>query len=393
MGSRSVERQIAPDQDFEGTLKYRVLVVDDEPAVGRLLRRILEDQGYGCELAREAEEALQRAGTGEFSVIMTDVRMPGRDGLELLEDLRRGDPEAVVIMITGRAEIDSAIHALRLGAYDYITKPFRREQILASVGRGVERRRFLEERRTYQERLEREVRQRTEDLRQALKELTRTYRMTLEALAAALDLRDVETMAHSRRVADLALAIAREIGRPREELVELERGALLHDIGKIGIPDAILRKPGPLTEEEWTEIKNHCHLGYEMVKPIPFLSRAAEIILAHQERYDGTGYPRGLTGEEIPLGARIFAVADAFDVITSNRPYRRARSLWEAREEIQRHSGTQFDPNVVEAFLRIPERRLREILQCGWGPYEGLPQARAEHPKQREANGDGRGAE
>jgi putative nucleotidyltransferase with HDIG domain len=184
--------------------------------------------------------------------------------------------------------------------------------------------------------------------------LKETYEATLEALAAALDARDSETGGHSSRVTVYTMAMARELGVLEEgdDWLDIERAALLHDVGKIGVSDAILNKPGPLTSEEWQQMRKHPAIGYEMLKDVKFLSRAAEIVYAHHERYDGRGYPTGLKGEDVPLGARIFAVADAFDAMTSNRPYRRALSADKAREEIVTNSGTQFDPDVVEAFLR-----------------------------------------
>jgi HD-GYP domain-containing protein (c-di-GMP phosphodiesterase class II) len=184
--------------------------------------------------------------------------------------------------------------------------------------------------------------------------LRETYDATLEALAAALDARDSETGGHSSRVTVYTMDMAKDLGvtENSDNWLDIERASLLHDVGKIGVSDAILNKPGPLTAEEWQQMRKHPAIGYEMLKDVKFLSTAAEIVYAHHERYDGKGYPAGLKGEDVPLGARIFAVADAFDAMTSNRPYRRALSVDKAREEITNNSGTQFDPNVVEAFLR-----------------------------------------
>jgi len=198
-----------------------------------------------------------------------------------------------------------------------------------------------------------ELRQLSERLGQSLQELEETYLGTLEALSAALDARDQETEGHSRRVTDLTLAVAKAMGLSGKKLVDIERGALLHDVGKIGLSDAILRKPGPLTSEEWVEMRKHPELGYKVLQGIGFLHDALPIVLYHHERYDGSGYPHGLRNGSIPLEARIFAVADAYDAITSDRPYRPPRSHEEALQEIKRHAGTQFDPQVVEVFLRI----------------------------------------
>jgi len=191
--------------------------------------------------------------------------------------------------------------------------------------------------------------------------LEKSYDITLEALGDALDLKDAETEGHSRRVTAFTIAIAKAMGLLKEEIPVIARGAFLHDIGKMAIPDAILRKPGALSPDEVTIMREHCYHGYKMLKRIPFLQEASEIVYSHQERFDGTGYPRGLKNEEIPLGARIFAVADTLDAITSDRPYRPAQSLTAAREEIKRWSGRQFDPEVVTTFLTIPDSIWEEL--------------------------------
>jgi response regulator RpfG family c-di-GMP phosphodiesterase len=196
-------------------------------------------------------------------------------------------------------------------------------------------------------------------------QLTETYDGTLEALVLALDARDRETKGHSFRVASYVVAIAREMGvlEGTPALIDMQRGALLHDVGKIGVPDFILHKPGPLTPEEWDDMKRHPHIGFDMLKDIGFLTGAAAIVRTHHERFDGKGYPRGLRGEEIPLGSRIFSIADAFDAMTSDRPYRKALPPEMARAEVLRHSGTQFDPKVVQAFLLVYERLEKEALE------------------------------
>jgi putative nucleotidyltransferase with HDIG domain len=223
------------------------------------------------------------------------------------------------------------------------------------VRRALENRRLKLENRAYQTKLETLVEQRTAQLRNAFGELERSYDITLQALGGALDLKDNETQWHTERVTAYTIAIARAMGLPKDKINVIARGAFLHDIGKMAIPDAILRKPGALTPEEIEIMREHCYHGYQIVKKIPFLTEAAEIVYAHQERFDGTGYPRGLKGEEIPLGARIFSVADTLDAITSDRPYRAKQSVAAAREEIQRWSGRQFDPQVVQVFLKMPE--------------------------------------
>jgi putative nucleotidyltransferase with HDIG domain len=257
------------------------------------------------------------------------------------------------VMVTAVHDISVALAAIRNGAYDYLLKPFEREQLLATVRRALENRRLKQENRAYQTSLESLVAARTEQLKKALVDLERSYDITLEALGDALDKKDAETEGHSKRVTAFTIAIARAMGLSKEQIAVIARGAFLHDIGKMAVPDAILRKPGKLTPDEILIMQEHCYHGYEILKKIPFLHEAAEIVYAHQEKYDGTGYPRGLKGEEIPLGARMFSVADTLDAITSDRPYRPAQSLTAARDEIKLWSGRQFDPEVVKVFLEM----------------------------------------
>ena len=253
-------------------------------------------------------------------------------------------------------DISVALAAIRNGAYDYLLKPFEREQLLNTVSRALENRRLKVENRTYQTNLESLVAARTDQLQAAMASLERSYDITLEALGDALDLKDRETEGHSKRVTAFTIAIARAMGLPREQINTIARGAFLHDIGKMAIPDKILNKPGKLEPEEFTIMREHAYHGYQIVRKIPFLAEASEIVYSHQERFDGTGYPRGLKGEEIPLGARIFSVADTFDAITSDRPYREKQSLQAARAEITKWSGRQFDPEVVRVFLEMPDK-------------------------------------
>jgi putative nucleotidyltransferase with HDIG domain len=287
--------------------------------------------------------------------MLSDLMMAEMDGIALLERSKEKFPDMPVIMVTAVHDISVALAALRNGAYDYLLKPFEREQLLAMVRRALEHRRLKLENRAYQSNLESLVGARTEQLRQAMTDLERSYDITLEALGDALDLKDAETEGHSKRVTAFTIAIARAMGLSGEKIRVIARGAFLHDIGKMAIPDAILLKPGALTPEETEIMREHCFRGYQMLKKIPFLAEAAEIVYAHQERFDGTGYPRGLSGNDIPLGARIFSVADTLDAITSDRPYRTARPITVAREEIERFCGRQFDPEVVRVFLEMPE--------------------------------------
>jgi putative nucleotidyltransferase with HDIG domain len=260
-----------------------------------------------------------------------------------------------VVMVTAVHDISVALSAIRNGAYDYLLKPFEREQLLATVRRALENRRLKLENRAYQTNLESLVAARTDQLRKAMGNLERSYDITLEALGNALDLKDAETEGHSKRVTAFTIAIARAMGLSADQIRVIARGAFLHDIGKMAIPDAILRKPGALTPDEMATMREHAYRGYQMLRIIPFLGEAAEIVYSHQEKFDGSGYPRGLKGEEIPLGARIFSVADTLDAITSDRPYRPAQTLSAARIEIEKWSGRQFDPDVVKIFLAMKE--------------------------------------
>ena len=340
----------------------RILVVDDDEAIRNIVCAMLQNASYQCIQARSASEALEILDNGDnFHLVLSDLIMPEMDGVALLEQVKRRRQELPMVLVTAVHDISVALAAIRNGAYDYLLKPFEREQLLAVVRRALETYRLRMENRIYQANLEIKVRERTEELSKrteelsnALNELERSYDSILEALGDALDLKDAETVGHSKRVTAFTIEIARAMGLSPEVIRTLARGAFLHDIGKMAIPDAILRKPGRLGEEEVKCMREHSYLGYRMLKKIPFLSDVAEIVYAHQEHWDGSGYPRGLKGEEIPLGARIFAVADTLDAITSDRPYRPARDVEAARDEIRKWSGRQFDPEVVRVFLEIP---------------------------------------
>ncbi len=341
--------------------RTRILIVDDEPNVRSVLMRHLADDSTDCFTSNSAFDALNKIKTHQFALVISDVLMPGMSGVELLRLVRKQDNETAVIMITGLMDINTAVDTLRMGASDFITKPFDLPTIKRAVDRALERRRLLVENRYYQEELERKVQERTLELNGALQEVEESYRMTLEALVTTLDAREHETQAHSLRVREDTLRLARQLGLDQEELTQVGRGALLHDVGKIRISDSVLLKPGSLSPAEWIEIKRHPRLGYEILEGIAFLSEAAEIVLCHHERWDGEGYPNGLGGEDIPLGARIFAVADTLDAMTSDRPYRRALSYEAALSEIRRCAGSQFDPRVVDAFLSVPLETWRNI--------------------------------
>ncbi|HXZ79303.1 MAG TPA: HD domain-containing phosphohydrolase [Terriglobales bacterium] len=334
----------------------RILVVDDEEAIREIVASMLTMAGYQTRQAGSGMEALAILDSGEqFELILSDLMMAELDGIGLLERTKEKYPDMPVVMVTAVHDISVALAAIRNGAYDYLLKPFEREQLLATVRRAMENRRLKLENRAYQTNLESLVAARTDQLRQAMTDLERSYDITLEALGDALDLKDAETEGHSKRVTAFTIAVARAMGLSAEKIRVIARGAFLHDIGKMAIPDAILRKPGALTPEEIEIMREHCWHGFQILRKIPFLAEAADIVYAHQERYDGSGYPRKLKGDEIPLGARIFALADTMDAIMSDRPYRPAQPFSAARDEIVRWSGRQFDPQIVKVFLQMPE--------------------------------------
>ncbi len=330
-----------------------ILIVDDEPHIREILAHNLSGKYGKCVISHSAFDALNKVKHNLFSLVITDIMMPGMSGMELLRFVKKHSPDTAVIMITGVMDISAAVDSLRSGACDFITKPFDLLSLRRAVDGALERRQLQLENRHYQEELERKVEERSIELKAALHDVEESYRMTLEALVSALDAREHETQAHSQRVRAYTLALAQRIGFPPDELVNIGRGALLHDVGKMGVPDSILLKPGRLTAEEWCEMRRHPSIGYDILRNISFLAPAAEIVLCHQERWDGTGYPGQLGEADIPLGARIFAVADTLDAMTSHRPYRKAMSFQTAAEEVRRCAGTQFDPYVVEAFLSV----------------------------------------
>jgi len=342
----------------------RVLVVDDDEEMRGLLERAFAQEPFQCVFSQSAQHAQELIPGDRFSVVISDIRMPGMSGVDLLRFVRQWDPDISVIMMTGLSDMGTALETLRIGACDYITKPFDLCQIRRAVTQGLERSQLLTDNRRYRDRLERRVQERTDELNSALCEVNDGYRITLEALVTALDAREHETQAHSQRVREYAETLARQTGVPDQHMLVLGRGALLHDVGKIAVPDSILLKPGKLTPAEWLIMKKHPGIGHDILKGISFLSAEAEIVLAHQERWDGKGYPNGLAGKDIPLGARIFAVVDTVDAMTSDRPYRKALPMQAAVDEIIRCSGTQFDPTVVDAFLSIEQESWTAIREA-----------------------------
>jgi response regulator RpfG family c-di-GMP phosphodiesterase len=345
-----------------------ILIVDDDNQVREVLHQIFLSAGYTCRLAANGAEGVEAFREKRVPLTVTDLKMPVMDGVGLLQNVRKIDGDAAVIVLTGAPDIKTAIDSLKLGAYDFIMKPVNVDELLIAAERALERRDLLIERKQYQALLERRVAEATRDLASAYTQLQDTYRATLEALGSALDSRDVGTEAHSRRVHGYAVATAREHGIAAKDLPDLEHGVLLHDIGKIGIPDAILLKPGKLTDEEWQTMRTHPEIGKRLIENVPFLRGAIPVVYCHHEKFDGSGYPRGLAGEDIPIAARIFCVVDAFDAMTFDRPYSKAISFEAAKAEIKRCTGSHFDPAVVESFFRVPEDLLSEIRRKSTEP-------------------------
>ncbi len=335
-------------EDMGSAHREKILIVDDEEAIRSLFVEALEELGYKCEVAKNGLECLEKFYRDkDYDVVLLDVQMPELNGIETLKRLKSYNPDLSIIIVSASREIENVRVALKEGAYDYIFKPFNITDVDAVIKRAVERARLINSNKDYQRNLEKKVVDQTQ-------ELVKLYSGTLEAMILALDLREHETGYHSYRVTEFALNLGRRMGLGDEELSVIAKGALLHDIGKIGVPDDILLKPEELDEQEWILMKRHPELGYRMLEKIDFLEESAKLVHTHHERYDGKGYPNGLSGDEIPLGARIFSVVDALDAMTHDRIYREALSFDEAIEGIKEASGTQFDPQVVDVFLQIP---------------------------------------
>jgi cyclic di-GMP phosphodiesterase len=341
-------------------VRPRILIVDDEAEITAILTDLFAGT-HDCTTAGSAEEALERLKNNDFELVVSDITMPGMSGLDMIPHVKSMSPNTVVVMISGMQTVESAIGALRLGAFDYVMKPFDLRQVEAVVKRALEHQDLIVAKQRYEDHLEELVEQRTAELDNALNSLEDAYRSTLKALTAALETRDLETHGHSERVVTYSLRLGREYGLDKRRMKALEFGSLLHDIGKIGVPDLILRKPAKLTEEEWVLMKEHPLHGQQILRGIEFLEGAARVVAQHHEKWNGSGYPLGLCGEEIDLCARIFSVADAFDAMTSDRVYRKGKSYEAAATELDEWAGRQFDPLVVEAFHRVPKSDWDEL--------------------------------
>ena len=352
----------------------RVLVVDDDELVLRAFEREFRPLHLQVETASSAKEALARLEENDgYAVVISDLRMPGMDGINLLDRIRGKYPDIQRILISGQAEFEDAVRVInRVGLFSFFAKPWEPGEVRETVLKAAHQYAILQENRRLNEQIVVKNSQ-LEELNRGLelKVQERTTSMLL-GMVNALDLRDTETSWHSRRVALFAHRLAEELGIRGDDLLQIERGALLHDIGKIGVSDTILLKPGKLTDEEWEEMRKHSEYGYQIIENIEFLGDARLLVWQHHERWDGRGYPNELEGIDICIGARIFSIIDTYDAMTSDRPYRKALPHEVAIEEIQKNAGSQFDPDVVAAFLRIPRRELDEIRERAFEETAGL---------------------
>jgi len=333
-------------------MEDRILIVDDEEIICNILARRLTREGYSCTTAHNGREGLNHFYKDTFSLIISDIKMPEMDGVELLKKVKAVNPNMMVIMVTAYPEIDMAVEAMRLGAYDFLIKPADLDFVVLSVKKALEKKRLEEEVDTYHKNLEKLVEERTAKLQQAYRTLKKAHLDSVKVLAEAIDAKDPYTRGHSDRVRRMSLNIAQQMSFTEERLEILEYGALLHDIGKIGIKDEVLQKPGSLSPEEYRYIQEHPLIGVKIVEGIEFFKNKVPMIRHHHEYFDGNGYPDGLAGEAIPLEARIITVPDAFDAMTSVRPHRRAMPLQDVLMELETGKGKQFDPKVLEIFLQ-----------------------------------------
>ena len=361
-----------------------IMVIDDQPADLKLLEDMLKVSGYNIRSFPRGRLALAAAAQAPPDLVLLEINMPEMNGYEVCQHMK-ANPDlsaAPIIFLSPLNATEEKARGFQTGGADYISKPFQREEVQARVKTHLQLYELQQAQRQKNDRLEDIIQQRTMQLRVAVERIKTSYDQTLQALGTALDLRDNETAGHSQRVTRYSLELGHAMGCTEDELGELAIGASLHDIGKIGIPDAILLKPDKLSAEEMAIMRRHVNISYDLVSQHFFLARAAQMVLTHHEFYDGHGYPQGLSGKQIPLGSRIFAVADSFDAMTSDRPYRAALPYQTAREEILRCAGSQFDPDVVEAFLAIPEEVWSKIriesdlattahrIHSGFGPLD-----------------------
>ena len=323
----------------------KILIVDDEAPIRKLLHSKLSSEGYQCWEAGSAEQALAKLRNNAVRLVILDIKMPGKSGIEFLPEIKASHPDTAVVMATAISDINIAIECMKQGAYDYVTKPFELDDVTISVDRALEKRRLELENKEYRRHLEVKVAEQAKKIRAS-------FLSAITSLAYALEAKDKYTNGHSQRVADISVAIAKELDLPQESIERIRLAGLVHDIGKIGVRETVLNKPGRLTDEEFRHVQYHPEIGEHILAPIADDEEILKLVRHHHERYDGTGYPDQLKGDQIPLCSRILAVSDAYEAMTSERPYRSKMSDEEAYEEIKRNRGIQFDPEVADAFLK-----------------------------------------
>ncbi len=349
------------------TKQERILIVEDEQGIRQLLQQKLSDEGYRCQEASSADQALDKLRSNPAELVILDIKMLGKSGAELLPEIKASYSDTAVIMATAVTDTHIAVQCMKQGAYDYLTKPFNLDEVVLSIDRALEKRRLELENKDYHLYLEQKVKAQAGKIRTS-------FLNTIAALALALEAKDKYTSGHSQRVAEISVSIAKELDMPRDIIERIRLAGIIHDIGKIGVRESILNKSARLTDEEFHQIQNHCENGEHILAPIVD-KQILKVVRHHHERYDGTGYPDGLCGGQIPLGAKILAVADAYDAMTSERPYRKALSVESACAEVERGKSIQFDPGTAAAFLRTKIfakssgnlERLRNSLQFEHG--------------------------
>ena len=333
--------------------RHRVLIVDDEESIRTLIEQIISREGYVCVTAAGVDEALEALATGRFSLLISDINMPGKSGLDLLLAAVGIDEDMAIIMATAVDDRHVAVHTLEMGAYGYIVKPFGRNELLISAANAIRRRELEINNRKYSQQLENMVEERTKKVMAAEQEVRDSREETIFRLAKAAEFRDNETAQHTMRIGLYCHILAKQIGGSPDFCEQMRVASLLHDVGKIGIPDAILLKPGALSREEFEIIKTHADIGYRILEDSrsELLLLGAEIAYTHHEKFDGSGYPRGLVGVAIPLAGRMTAICDVFDALTSHRVYKAAMSSEEAIAILQAGRGAHFDSELLDAFL------------------------------------------
>jgi response regulator RpfG family c-di-GMP phosphodiesterase len=336
--------------------KATIMIVDDEARVRDIISRKLTAEGYKCITAPDGSSALTKVQKYQVDLVLLDVIMPRKSGTAVLRELRSRYEDIAVIMVTAVSDIETAIKLMKMGAYDYIIKPIDLNVLSISVDRALEKRRLLLENKSYRLHLEDKLKEQTITIRES-------FLYAFKALAFALEARDEYTSGHSERVTELAVTIAEGMSISQDMIQKIRLAGLVHDIGKIGVKETILNKPEPLTAEEYSHVQSHCETGSRILLPIVDDDEILDIVIHHHERYDGKGYPDRLSGEQTSLGARIVAVADAYDAMTSTRPYRDALSIEEAIDEIQKNKGSQFDPDIADVFVSIINRKKETYLQ------------------------------